>query len=33
VVGFVERAIFHNEESGFCVLCVKARGQRDVITS
>jgi hypothetical protein len=24
VVGLVERAIFHDEESGFCVLCVKA---------
>jgi hypothetical protein len=33
VVGFVERAIFHNEESGFYVLCVKARGQHDAITS
>src|SRR6201981_1644711 len=28
----VERVTFHNEESGFCVLRVKARGQRDLIT-
>jgi exodeoxyribonuclease V alpha subunit len=23
---------YHNEENGFCVLRVKARGQRDLIT-
>jgi exodeoxyribonuclease V alpha subunit len=23
---------FHNEDNGFCVLRVKARGQRDLIT-
>ncbi len=28
----VERVTFHNEESGFCVLKVKAKGQRDLIT-
>jgi len=28
----VERVTFHNAESGFCVLRVKARGQRDLIT-
>jgi exodeoxyribonuclease V alpha subunit len=28
----VERVTFHNEENGFCVLRVKARGQRDLIT-
>jgi len=28
----VERVTFYNEESGFCVLRVKARGQRDLIT-
>jgi hypothetical protein len=33
VVGLIERAIFRDEESGFCALCVKARGQCDVITS
>jgi exodeoxyribonuclease V alpha subunit len=30
--GLVERVTFHNEDSGFCVLRVKARGQRDLIT-
>jgi len=29
---FVERVTFHNAENGFCVLRVKARGQRDLIT-
>jgi hypothetical protein len=28
--GLVERVTFHNEDSGFCVLRVKARGQRTV---
>jgi hypothetical protein len=28
----VERVTFHNAENGFCVLRVKARGQRDLIT-
>ena len=28
----VERVTFHNEDSGFCVLRVEARGQRDLIT-
>ena len=32
LAGLVERVTFHNAESGFCVLRVKARGQRDVIT-
>ncbi len=30
--GGVERVTFHSEESGFCVLRVKARGHRDLIT-
>ena len=30
--GLVERVTFHNEENGFCVLRVKARGQHDLIT-
>ncbi|MCL2341460.1 MAG: ATP-dependent RecD-like DNA helicase [Proteobacteria bacterium] len=30
--GAVERVTFHNEESGFCVLRVKARGRRDLVT-
>lgn len=29
--GSIERVTFHNEESGFCVLKVKVRGQRDLI--
>ena len=32
LAGLVERVTFHNSESGFCVLRVKARGQRDPIT-
>ena len=32
LVGPVERVTFHNLESGFCVLRVKARGQRDLAT-
>ncbi len=30
--GLVERVTFHNEGNGFCVLRVKARGQRDLVT-
>ena len=30
--GLVDRVTFHNPESGFCVLRVKALGQRDLIT-
>lgn len=30
--GSIERVTFHSEESGFCVLRVKARGQRDLVT-
>ena len=30
--GLVERVTYHNEESGFCVMRVKARGPRDLIT-
>src|SRR6266704_3501858 len=32
LAGLVERVTYHNEENGFCVLRVKARGQRDLIT-
>jgi len=32
LAGLVERVTFHNEENGFCVLRLKARGQRDLIT-
>jgi exodeoxyribonuclease V alpha subunit len=31
LVGSVERVTFHNEESGFAVLKVKARGRRDLV--
>ena len=30
--GSVERVTFHSEESGFCVLRVKTKGHRDLIT-
>lgn len=30
--GSVERVTFHNEDSGFCVLKIKAKGQRDLVT-
>jgi exodeoxyribonuclease V alpha subunit len=30
--GIVERVTFHNGETGFCVLRVKVRGQRDLVT-
>ena len=32
LAGLVERVTFHNEDSGFCVLRIKARGQRELIT-
>src|SRR5687767_13016443 len=32
LAGFVERVTFHNAENGFCVLRVKARGHRDLVT-
>jgi exodeoxyribonuclease V alpha subunit len=32
LAGLVERVTFHNEENGFCVLRVKARGHRDLVT-
>src|ERR1700752_4181779 len=32
LAGLVDRFTFHNSENGFCVLRVKARGQRDLIT-
>ncbi len=31
--GLVERVTFHNPENGFCVLQVKARGHRDLVTT
>ena len=32
LAGLVERVTFHNLDNGFCVLRVKARGLRDLIT-
>ncbi len=32
LAGLVERVTFHNPENGFCVLRIKARGHRDMIT-
>ena len=32
LAGPVERVTFHSPESGFCVLRVKARGHRDLVT-
>ncbi len=32
LAGLVERVTFHNPDNGFCVLRVKARGQRDLVT-
>jgi exodeoxyribonuclease V alpha subunit len=32
IAGAVERVTFHNAETGFCVLRVKARGHRDLVT-
>ena len=32
LAGIVERVTFHNAENGFCVLRVKARGVRDLVT-
>jgi exodeoxyribonuclease V alpha subunit len=32
LAGLVELVTFHNEDSGFCVLRVKARGKREPIT-
>lgn len=32
LAGLVERVTFHNSDNGFCVLRIKARGHRDMIT-
>jgi exodeoxyribonuclease V alpha subunit len=32
ISGLIERVTFHNDESGFCVLRMKTRGQRDETT-
>ena len=33
LVGLIERVTFHNGENGFCVLRVKARGHRELVTT
>jgi len=33
ISGLIERVTFHSQESGFCVLRVKARGHRDLVTT
>ena len=33
LAGLVERVTFHSQESGFCMLRVKARGHRDLVTT
>ena len=32
IAGIVERVTYHNAENGFCVLRIKARGHRDLVT-
>jgi exodeoxyribonuclease V alpha subunit len=32
LAGVVERVTFHNADTGFCVLRIKARGHRDLVT-
>src|SRR4051812_28180313 len=32
LAGLVERVTFHSPETGFCVLRVKVRGQRELVT-
>jgi len=32
LTGVVDRVTFHNSDNGFCVLRIKARGQRELIT-
>lgn len=33
LAGLVERVTFHNPDNGFCVLRIKARGHRDLVTT
>jgi exodeoxyribonuclease V alpha subunit len=33
LAGLVERVTFHNQDTGFCVLRLKARGHRDLVTT
>ena len=32
LVGLVERVTYQNADNGFCVIRVKARGHRDLVT-
>jgi len=32
LAGAIERVTFHSDQSGFCVLRVKVKGQRDLVT-
>jgi exodeoxyribonuclease V alpha subunit len=32
LAGLVERVTYHSQENGFCVLRLKARGHRDLVT-
>ena len=32
MAGSIERVKFHSAESGFCVLCIKASGHRELVT-
>lgn len=32
MAGSIERVTFHNADNGFCVLRIKARGYRDLVT-
>jgi exodeoxyribonuclease V alpha subunit len=32
LIGSIERVTFHNEETGFCVLRIKVKGHRDLVT-
>ena len=32
LAGLIERVTFHNAENGFCVLRIKVRGHRDMVT-
>jgi len=33
LAGLVERVTFHNADSGFCVLRLKVKGERELITA
>ena len=33
LAGLVERVTYHNAENGFCVIRIKARGHRDLVTA